>query len=128
MSKKTTEELPVIQKSHDLILWYVPVLMRLPRDYRFTLGDRMIKSMYKMHDKLIEARYAREKLEQLQAINVRLERLRHQTRLLLDFKQIDSNRFLYASKMINEVGVNLGRWINQQKQNETTRKFVATGN
>ncbi|MBS1787615.1 MAG: diversity-generating retroelement protein Avd [Acidobacteria bacterium] len=116
MSKKTTPELPVIQKTYDLILWYVPILQRLPRDHRYTLGDRMIESLYLMLEELITARYAREKLELLQTINVRLERTRYQTRLLLDFKQMDSNRYLYATKLINEVGVNLGRWINQQKQ------------
>ncbi len=128
MSKKATPELPVIQKTYDLILWYVPILQRLPRDHRYTLGDRMIESLYEMLEELITARYAREKLELLQTINVRLERMRYQTRLLMDFKQMDGSRFLYASKMINEVGVNLGRWINQQKQNETSRQFVATGN
>ncbi len=128
MSKKATLSLSVIQKAYDLILWYVPILQRLPRDHRYTLGDRMIESLYEMLEELITARYAREKLELLQTINVRLERMRYQTRLLMDFKQMDGSRFLYASKMINEVGVNLGRWINQQKQNETSRQFVATGN
>lgn len=33
------EELPIIQKTYDLIKWYVPILNRLPRDYRFTLGE-----------------------------------------------------------------------------------------
>ncbi|MGH9800748.1 MAG: hypothetical protein ACRD82_10315 [Blastocatellia bacterium] len=60
MSKKTTSELPVIQKAYDLILWYVPVLQRLPREHRYALGDRMIESLYLMPDELIMAgvRYA----------------------------------------------------------------------
>jgi hypothetical protein len=35
-------DLPIIQKTHDLIRWYVPVLNRLPRDHRFMLGDRRV--------------------------------------------------------------------------------------
>ena len=27
-------ELPIIQKTHDLIQWYVPILNRLPRDHK----------------------------------------------------------------------------------------------
>jgi hypothetical protein len=31
MENKAAKELSVIQKAHDLILWYVPLLNRLPR-------------------------------------------------------------------------------------------------
>ena len=34
------DELPIIQKTYDLIQWYVPLLNRLPRDHKFLLGDR----------------------------------------------------------------------------------------
>jgi hypothetical protein len=40
-------DLPIIQKTYDLIKWYVPILHRLPRDYRFTLADRMITGLYR---------------------------------------------------------------------------------
>jgi hypothetical protein len=33
-------ELSVIQRTYDLILWFVPFLHRLPRDHRFRLGAR----------------------------------------------------------------------------------------
>jgi hypothetical protein len=61
------EELPIIQKTYDLIKWYVPILHCLPRDYRFTLGDRMIIGLYSLLEDLIQARYTRDKLSQLQA-------------------------------------------------------------
>jgi hypothetical protein len=31
--KMKEQELPIIQKTYDLILWYVPILNRLPRDH-----------------------------------------------------------------------------------------------
>jgi len=39
-AEKSTKDLSVIQKAHDLILWYLPLLNRLPRDQKFMLGDR----------------------------------------------------------------------------------------
>jgi hypothetical protein len=54
-------ELPIIQKTYDLILWYVPLLNRLPRDHKFTLGDRLVKGLYDFLEGLIRARYARDK-------------------------------------------------------------------
>ncbi len=44
--KKTATELPIIQKTYDLIIWYVPHLNRLPRDHKFTLGNRLIEGLY----------------------------------------------------------------------------------
>jgi hypothetical protein len=29
------DELPIIQKTYDLIKWYVPIVNRLPRDHKF---------------------------------------------------------------------------------------------
>ena len=110
------EELPIIQKTYDLIKWYVPILHRLPRDYRFTLGDRMITGLYNLLEELIQARYARDKLSRLRLVNSKLDILRHQTRLLLDFELIQTKRYEFASELINAVGVDLGSWIKQQKR------------
>jgi hypothetical protein len=45
MTKPATTDLPVIQKAYDLVKWYVPILNRLPRDHRFTLGERNIQGL-----------------------------------------------------------------------------------
>jgi hypothetical protein len=55
-------ELPIIQKTYDLIRWYVPILNRLPRDHKFNLGDRIISELYSLLDRLIIAQYTKEKL------------------------------------------------------------------
>jgi hypothetical protein len=109
------EELPIIQKTYDLILWYVPVINRLPREFKFTLGERVATGLYELLDDLIEARYMTKKLARLEAINTSLDRLRFQTRLLRDFKLVDARRYAHASMLINAVGTDLGGWINQQK-------------
>jgi hypothetical protein len=128
MKREQPTELKVIQKAYDLIQWYIPVLTKLPREYKFTLGERMMKSLFKLLDELISARYSKQKLQQLHDINLRLEKMRYQTRMLLDFKLMEAQRFNHASKLINEVGVDLGNWIKQQqKRNETTQQPLAAG-
>lgn len=62
-------DLPIIQKTYDLIKWYVPILNRLPRDHKFLLGNRIITELYDLLDSLIVARYARQKLAQLEELN-----------------------------------------------------------
>ena len=109
-------DLPIIQKTYDLIKWYIPILDRLPRNHRFALGDRVITGLYDLLEGLIKARYATDKLFQLKLLNTQLDILRHQTRLLLDFELIKSERYEYASKLLNEVGIDLGGWIKQQSK------------
>ena len=94
------EDLPIIQKTYDLIKWYVPILHRLPRDYRFTLGDRMITGLYSLLEAMIQARYTHDKLNRLKAINSSLDILRYQTRLLLDFELVQPRRYEHASGLI----------------------------
>ena len=113
-----TEELPIIQKTYDLIKWYVPILNRLPRDHRFTLGERMITGLYSLLEGLIQARYTRDKLERLQDINASLDVLRYQTRLLLDFELVQVRRYEYASGLINDIGTDLGGWMKQQRRSK----------
>jgi hypothetical protein len=52
----------------------------------------------------------------LEPMNSRLDVLRHQTRLLLDFGLIESDRYEYAGKLINGIGADLGGWIKQQQR------------
>lgn len=109
-------ELPIIQKTYDLIKWYVPILNRLPRDHKFMLGDRMITGLYDLLDGLIIAKYAADKLTQLESLNSKLDILRHQTRLLLDFQLIKVERYEYAGQLINDIGRGLGGWIKQLRK------------
>ena len=55
-------DLSIIQKTYDLIRWYVPILNRLPRDHKFMLGDRLIANLYELHEGLMRARYTRERV------------------------------------------------------------------
>lgn len=113
-------DLPIIQKTYDLIKWYVPILNRLPRDHKFLLGDRMITELYQLLENLITARYEQEKLLRLEALNSKLDILRHQTRLLLDFGLIADQRYEYAGQLLNGIGTDLGGWIKQQRQRQAT--------
>lgn len=119
MVKPHSLDLPIIQKAYDLVKWYVPILNRLPRNHRFTLGDRIINGLYDLLEGLILARYSRDKLATLQNLNVRLDLLRHQTRLLVDFELMETKRYEYVGKLINDIGTELGGWIRQQRQRAT---------
>jgi hypothetical protein len=110
------QDLPIIQKMYDFILWYVPIINRLPRSHKFTLGDRMILGLYEFLDELILVRYLQDKLPRLEALNNRLDILRYQTRLLHDFGLIKFERYEHAGRLISEIGTDLGGWMKQQRK------------
>jgi hypothetical protein len=108
-------ELPIIQKTYNLIKWYVPILNKLPRNYKFTLGDRMVNKLYDILEDLIAARFASEKVVILTKINLKLDIVRYQTRLLYDFELMKVDRYNYVSQLLKEIGIDLGAWIKEQK-------------
>ena len=115
------EHLSIIQKTYDLILWSVPLINRLPRKYKFTLGDRIINKLYDLLEGLIKAKYAQKKLAQLEFLNTELTIIRYQMRLLLDFNQISLKRYEHSCKLIDSIGLELGGWIKQQKGRESNK-------
>jgi hypothetical protein len=108
-------ELSIIQKTSDLIKYYVPIITRFPKDHKFTLGERLINRLYDLLEGLIEAKYARNKLEKLKLLNVKLDIIRHQTRFLLEFELINQKRYQYIIKLVDDIGTELGGWIKSQK-------------
>ncbi len=111
------QELPIIQKTYDLIKWYIPILNRLPKAHRFTLGERIVNNLYDLLERLIQARYAKsDKLNRLQSLNTQLDILRYQTRLLYDFQLISTQRYKYINQQLNGIGIELGGWIKQQQK------------
>lgn len=115
------QELSVIQKMYDLIIWFVPIVNKFPRDYKFTLGNRIQNQMYEILETLVLAKYEKEKLNRLEIVNSKLDVLRYQTKLLLEFKLIDGKRFFHAAGLINEIGIELGSWVKQQKTKNNDR-------
>jgi len=111
-----TNELPVIQKTYDLIKWYIPVINRLPNSHKFGLGDKIVDVLYSLLENLILAKYDQNKIDILEHSNAKIDILRHQTRLLLDFKLIEDNRYQYASRLIYDIGTDIGAWLKHQKR------------
>ena len=110
-------ELPIIQKTYDLVKWYVPILNRLPKNFRFTLATRINRSLYDLLEGLLKARFAREKVPLLEDLNSEVDILQYQTRLLLDFGLISTQRYKFVGEQLTEIGIELGSWIKQQRYN-----------
>ena len=120
-------ELLVIQKLYDYLIWVSPIINRLPRDKKYTIGDRLLNRLYDVLEDLIKAKYrSRNKLELLEQANVGLEIVRFYQRLILSDNLWNRKRYQFASKSVNDMGKLLGKWAIQVKgRNEKNRQSVA---
>ena len=110
--KKSSEELFVMQKLYDYLVWVSPIINRLPRDKKYTIGDRLLNRLYDVLEDLIKAKYRScNKLDLLEQANVGLEIVRFYQRLILSDNLWDRKRYQFASKSVNEVGILLGKWV-----------------
>ena len=57
---KKQDELVIITKTYDLILWSCNHTGRFPRQHRFVLGERLERSLYDLLETLIQAKYSRD--------------------------------------------------------------------
>ena len=106
-----TAELTVISKTYDLILWSCHHTGRFPRRHRFVLGERIERSLYDLLEKLIQARYTRERQGLLRQANLTLEVLRFQMRLAKDLQCLKVKSYGRAAKTIDEIGRLVGAWL-----------------
>lgn len=54
-----------MQACHELLLWLIPHLDKLPRQRRFTLGERLEANLLSVLEALIEAAYSKSKAQPL---------------------------------------------------------------
>jgi hypothetical protein len=105
------DEYPVINSMYRFTLEFTCRIKNFPRDTRFILGDRILTNCYDILEGLVEARYAKNKEKTLQEQNLRLEKLRFQTRLCKDMTIISARQYGYLCERIDEVGKMIGGWL-----------------
>ena len=72
VSHRKNEELVVITKPYDLILWSCNHIGKFPRNHRFVLGERIERSLCDLLELLIQAKYSKENRALLDAANLKL--------------------------------------------------------
>lgn len=100
----------VVQDCHQVLLWLIPQLDKLPRQRRFTLGERIENSLIEVLELLVAAAYRRDKAELLVDANRQLEVLRHLWRLAFELKGISMKSYEYGAGRLNDLGRQIGGW------------------
>src|SRR5437764_10164849 len=102
--RRDHEELVVITKTYDLILWSCQHTSKFPRNHRFVLGERIERRLYDLLETLLEARYRRDRQPVLLQANRTLEVLCYQMRLAHDLQCLRTNTYGFAVQALREIG------------------------
>ncbi len=108
-------ELQIITKTYDFLLYLIPQVAKFPRAERYLVGERLENTCLDFFELLLTACYSKDKVALLQRANVKLEQARYYVRLCKDLKFTNLHHYEVISKKMNEIGVQLGGWIKQQK-------------
>jgi len=103
-SMRKDQELIVITKTYDLILWSCNHTSKFPRSHRFVLGERIERNLYGLLETLIQAKYTKQRQRLLEDANLSLEVLRFQMRLAKDLQCLRVESYSFAAKSIDEIG------------------------
>ncbi len=105
------DELVIITKTYDFIVWSTQHTSRFPRNHRYVLGERIEVGLQDLLANLIRAKYARDRQGLLQEANLQLEILRFQMRLACDLRCLRTNSYAFAAQAIDEIGRLVGGWL-----------------
>ena len=106
-------ELPAVQKAYDLGKEILPRVAKYPKEYRYSLGERLNDNALDIIELLVQATYTREKARLLDQANVKLERMRFLLRLSHELGALSTKGFEHVMKMVTELGRQIGGWRKQ---------------
>jgi hypothetical protein len=105
------EELPIIRAFHDFAVWFIPKIVKFPREHRFVLGERIERQLYAILENLIRAKYSRERKAILEQVNLDLEVLRFQVRLAKDLRSLPLKAYGQTAQHLVDIGRQVGGWL-----------------
>jgi hypothetical protein len=106
--RKDYEELTIITKTYDLILWSCNHTGKFPRNHRFVLGERIERNLYDLLETLIQAKYTKQRQPLLEKANLMLEILRFQVRLAKDLQCVIRVELAFSSKPLKREVISQG--------------------
>lgn len=95
--------------------WLLDRTEKFPRRVAMTFRTRLDNLALDVVERLVEARYSRDKMPQLVQINLALEKMRLLLRLCCKQRLLDEKAHLFACEQIDIAGRMIGGWLRQQR-------------
>lgn len=112
----TYDNLPVYKASYDLLQEITLFRKQLDREYKYTIGERLVNETVEMIIGVFKANVSVAKKDLILRIREHLEIVRLLLRLLKDLKQISLKRFASINIKIEFVSKQLTGWMRSSKE------------
>ena len=108
-----------VDLSRKLLIIVDAYIVKLPRERKFTIGNRLLDRCLTVLETATQAYYSprKEKAAILRSINIQLEILRQILRFLFEIKVHDVRKHEHFSRSIDELGSAVGAWIKSLSTN-----------
>ncbi len=104
-------ESPIFTRTHDLLVWLLRTTRKFPREYRFTLAQRINNQAFRLQDALVAASLDKAHASNhLLTADIALTGLRKTLLLAHDLTLLSPGQFRHVSEMTKEIGRLLGGW------------------
>jgi hypothetical protein len=110
--------LPIFQLAYSQTLEIYKLTHQFPREYKYTLGQKLKEVSAEFLDFIILANSRKDKTRVLDEARMRLERLRIHIRLACDLKIINLKRFESINRSSEELSKQLSGWQTWSLKNE----------
>jgi hypothetical protein len=97
-------------RMESLTVWMVERVAKMPRDFKYSVGDKLVEACLSVTTLLVDASFAREKRHLLVSANHALTRARVLVRIAQRLKLLSSAQREYFATESLEVGKMLGGW------------------
>ena len=110
--------LPIFQHTYKLTFEVYKTTHQFPREYKYTLGQRLKEMISDLLNFIISANSKENKSETIENAMLKLEQLRIHLRLAYDLRVFKLKRYEYLNRTIEEISKELSGWLKWSKGNK----------
>ncbi len=116
-----------LEAHYQFLLWLLPMVEKLPRSHKFTLGDRIAITALNVLEALIDATYTRDRADALRRGNLGIEKLRFLIQLAADLRLLDRRRYEHAARTLDDTGRLIGGWMKAHRVVNSATAGISDG-
>ena len=105
-----TDAAVIALRMEDITVWVIERVAKMPRDHKFTVGDKLVETCLEVTTLLVEASFTRDRLVLLGAASRALTRARVLVRVAQRLGLLSSAQREHFARESLEVGKMLGGW------------------
>jgi hypothetical protein len=120
--------LPVFKKGYDLLIEIYKMSANLPREYKFTVGEKLKNESLELLLQIYRANLSWVKEIEIDSCRESTETVRLLIRLLHDLRQINTRRMITLNVLIESISKQLSGWKKSVSKGALDNKAKAVGN